>query len=232
MDTTLTLVVDWNEKKVFVDGIEAVLDDLNTSEINVSNILEIRNRLPCTVRLQSELEHKYIKEQIIALFNLWGKSSTFTVRTVSEVLNVNKHEASVVLHEALAYGVIIRTFNSAWRVQDKMIKESLLACVSNMTKSNKPVRNAEELLHENMERMKKDEENNNILAAVSEEEPLQITVGMKGIASQKTPVKKGPMKLSAIPVHNPEPSSLSLPKKKPVILPTEVTKKPRKSLKS
>lgn len=233
MDTTLTMVVDWEQKTLHVEGTLVEFDALYAAELNVSKILEVRNILPNTVRLQTELENRYIKEQIISLFKLWGKSSTIIIRDTAEVLGVDKHEALQVLKQGINCGVLARGFNSAWKIESKMTRDSLLACVSNMTKSNKPVRNAEELLHENMERMKKDEENSSVVAAVSEEEePIQITVGMKGVASQKTPVKRVPMKLSTIPAYMPEPISLALPKKKPVVLPTEASKKSRKPAKS
>lgn len=232
MDTTLTLLVDWDAKIVYVDGSLVELDELNAAEINVSKIIESRNRMPSTVRLQTDLENRYTKEQIIAIFKLWGNSNTFTLRTTAEVLNVGKAEAMKILLLGIEYDVLSRGFNSAWKTQNRLIRESLLACVENLLKENKPRRNAEDILHEKMDVWKKEQEENeqsgNMSDEVDEEEPAQIKVGMKG-ESKRT--GKGTVKSMSELSKQQTPSLLILPKKKPLQSPTQVPKKPHKPAK-
>lgn len=231
MDTTLTLVVDWNEKKVFVDGNTIELDDLNTAEMNVSKILELRNMVPSVLRLQHELEKTYIKEQIVSLFKLWGKSNTFTLRSTMDALNVDRHEALVVLKAGIDYDVLVRGFNSAWKIESKIVRESMKSCIIHLLKANRPARNAEEMLKENMERMK--QENEGKLVETEHEESAQIKVGMKGTGiREESPLKKGPMKLSTISATPSEISSILLPKKKPLPIHTQDTKKSQKPAKT
>lgn len=232
MDTTLTLLVDWDAKIVYVDGSLVELDELNAAEINVSKIIESRNRMPSTVRLQTDLENRYTKEQIIAIFKLWGNSNTFTLRTTAEVLNVGKAEAMKILLLGIEYDVLSRGFNSAWKTQNRLIRESLLACVENLLKENKPRRNAEDILHEKIDTWKKEREENeqsgNMSDEVDEEEPAQIKVGMKG-ESKRT--GKGTVKSMSELSKQQTPSLLILPKKKPLQSPTQVPKKPHKPAK-
>lgn len=235
MDTTLTLLVDWDAKLVYVDGSLVELDELNAAEINVSKIIESRNRMPSTVRLQTDLENRYTKEQIIAIFKLWGNSNTFTLRTTAEVLNVGKAEAMKILLLGIEYDVLSRGFNSAWKTQNRLIRESLLACVENLLKENKPRRNAEDILHEKIDTWKKEREENeqsgNMSEPISEEEseePAQIKVGMKG-ESKRT--GKGTVKSMSELSKQQTPSLLILPKKKPLQSPTQVPKKPHKPAK-
>lgn len=236
MDTLLTGMVDWKEKKVYVNGFEMEPDELGGFTINVTKILTEEEKMPGLDKFLIWLEQRLTIEQVKALYQLLGKSRTITITDAAYMAQVGKSAAKEIINEGIRCGVLCKSFNSAYKPVDKMMRERIEFDYAKMNEVNKPRRNAEDILHEKMDTWKKEREENeqsdNMSESISEEEseePAQIKVGMKG-ESKRT--GKGTVKSMSELAKQQTPSLVILPKKKPLQSPTQAPKKSHKPAKT
>lgn len=234
MDTLLTGMMDWKEKKVYVNGFKMELDVLGGFTINVTKILTEEEKMPGLDKFLVWLEQRLTIEQIKSLYLLLSKSKTITITDTADLAQITKLGAKEIINEGIRCGVLCKSFNSAYKPVDKMMRERIELDYSRMNDVNKPKRNAEDILHEKMDTWKKEreekEQSGDMSEPVSEEEseepdePTQIKVGMKGESKRtvKSMSEIGKQKLE---------KTIIPPKKKALLVPTEPVKKPRKPAK-
>lgn len=226
MATELTGVVDWKLKSVHVNGNKMKLDEIGGFTINVSEILAVQQRVPGIEIYLNELEQMLSFEQIKLWYHVLGTSVAYTIRDVAALLDIDKHEARMILDMGITCGVLCKGYNSVWKVVDKITKDRIRKDFKEMEHAHTPKRGVDEVFKEERERMRKLEEPEEAIVE-NDDEPAKIVVGMKGVAVQPKRKVIQASQFAKAPVSE----GVILPKKKPLETVSQGAKKSRKSAK-
>ncbi len=208
MDTLLTGIVDWKERKVFVNGKFMEVDALGAFSINVSAILAVEEQMPGLERFLLRLEEVWTFEKIKTIYLILGRSKSITVTDMANALHIEKSIARKVLDCGLLCGILCKGYNSTWKVVDKLTRERIAKEHNEMQETHKPRKTVDDVFKDEMARMKKEdaisEENTEKMIENDGEERAVIAVGLKGSGtrSQNSVIlpKKKPLPISAHPI--------------------------------